>query len=133
VGQIGEIVCGREGLPVERHIVREDSSVYNRGVAGEGLTHDDVRKHLRELVQTLGPKLADAVLSRRDYEYMQELATRLDAAAKLVKRFDEYSGAHPDTSAFLLLKDIAEKLASEKEPEAPRGPSIWELLQKPAL
>jgi len=81
----------------------------------------------------LGPKLADAVLRRRDDEYIQGLAVRVDAAAELSKRFEKEAEAHPETPALLLLKAISDRLATQKEPEEPKGPSIWELLQKPAL
>lgn len=99
------------------------------------MKHQEVRDHLRGIVWELTPKLATSVLDRRDYEYSHELATRIDAALELVKRFDEAAKEQPGADGLVLLKGLESKMALERAtaPEAQRGPSIWELIQKPAL
>ncbi len=96
---------------------------------------DEVREHLRVIALELGPKLATAVISRRDYDYQHELAVRLDAAVNLLARFEEEVKAQPGVDALVLLKGLEGKLANEKAqaPEQRTGPSVWDLIQRPNL
>ncbi len=95
------------------------------------LTHDEVRTDLRKIILEFAPGLATAVLDRRDLEFMEQFAQRVDAAASILKQFEEESEAHPEVRAFDILVRIEARLKDEPSPK--RGPSIWELVQNPAL
>ncbi len=81
------------------------------------------------------PKLAKAVIDRRDYDYQHELAVRVDAAVHLLERFEREVAENPGVDALLLLKGLEGKLTVERAeaPEQRKGPSIWDLIQRPAL
>lgn len=104
--------------------------MYNWGVKA-----DEVREHLRGIMAEFGPKLAKAVLDRRDYDYQHELAVRYDAAVALLQRFEQEVAEHPGVDALVLLKGLESKLQVERAeaPEQRKGPSVWDLLQRPAL
>ena len=99
------------------------------------MTADEVRQKLRDIVWEFAPRLAASVLDRRDFDYTQQLATRIDAAMQLLERFNKEVEETPDDDGIVILKRLDGKLATEKAtlPEEVKGPSIWELIQKPVL
>ncbi len=97
------------------------------------MTHDEVRSQLRGFVLESAPTLASAVLTRQDFDLVEQLAVRVDAAVDLLARYEREVEESPDEDGLILMKRLEHKLKLEKPSEGPKGPSIWELLQKPAL
>ena len=97
----------------------------------ETLTHDEVRSNLRDIILEFAPRLAEAVLGHDDFDHMEHTAQRVNAAANLIRMFEQEVALDPSEGAFTLLLRVERKL---KEVEPPRiGPSVWDLLRKPAL
>jgi len=95
------------------------------------MTHDEVRSNLRHIILEFAPRLAEAVLGHSDFDHMEQMAQRVDAAANLIHRFEQEVALDPTESAFVLLLRVERKLKEAEPP--PVGPSVWDLLRKPVL
>ena len=97
------------------------------------MTHDEVRETLKGLYAQLAPGLAKAVLDR-DYAGADALAIRVDSLTTLLAGFEEESKKSPGIDGILLLNRLMTSLPQERERSSgPKGPSIWELIQRPAV
>jgi hypothetical protein len=100
------------------------------------VTPDEVRDSLRKTVLEFAPRLALAVLDRKDYEYQHELAQRIDATVTFLAHFEREVQAHPNIDALVLLKQMEAKfsaLAVAERGTKASAPSVWDLIQNPAL